>query len=94
MKTVFLASHRNIVLIFSLIKDRLLFTFTVLVYITWLIVNIVQATLSIGRITKHPKMQRFIPHKNMRKHAVEKFTFVIRHVPNQYKAQTYVIALF
>ena len=94
MKTVFLASHGNIVLIFSLIKDRLLFTFTVLVYITWLIVNIVQATLSIGRITKHPKMQRFIPHKNMRKHAVEKFTFVIRHVPNQYKAQTYVIALF
>ena len=94
MKTVFLASHRNIVLIFSLIKDRLLFTFTVLVYITWLIVNIVQATLSIGRITKHPKMQRFIPHKNMRKHAVEKLTFVIRHVPNQYKAQTYVIALF
>ena len=89
-----MASHRNIVLIFSLIKDRLLFTFTVLVYITWLIVNIVQATLSIGRITKHPKMQRFIPHKNMRKHAVEKFTFVIRHVPNQYKAQTYVIALF
>ena len=94
MKTVFLGSHRNIVLIFSLIKDRLLFTFTVLVYATWLIVNIVQATLSIGRITKHPKMQRFIPHKNMRKHAVEKFTFVIRHVPNQYKAQTYVIALF
>ena len=89
-----MASHRNIVLIFSLIKDRLLFTFTVLVYITWLIVNIVQATLSIGRITKHPKMQRFIPHKNMRKHAVEKFTFVIRHVPNQYKAQIYVIALF
>ena len=89
-----MASHRNIVLIFSLIKDRLLFTFTVLVYITWLIVNIVQATLSIGRITKHPKMQRFIPHKNMLKHAVEKFTFVIRHVPDQYKAQKYVIALF
>ena len=90
-----MASHRNLICFnFQSNKDSLLFTFIVLVYTTWLIVNIVQATQSIGRITKHPKMQRFIPHKNMRKHAVEKFTFVIRHVPNQYKAQTYVIALF
>ena len=60
----------------------------VLGYIKWLIVNIVQTTVSlqkfsIGTIMKNPEMLRLVPeHLKIKKQAVKKLSFVTRYVPD------------
>ena len=47
--------------------------------------------ISIGAIIKNPKMLRFIPDhlktKKVRNNSVKRLSFVIMHVPDQYKTQ-------
>ena len=71
-----------------------------LVHMKWLIVNIVQTTISlqnisIGAIMKNPEILRSVPDhlktKKMCKHAVRKLSFLTRYVPDRYKTHQMVL---
>ena len=67
--------------------------FLALIYIKWLIVNIILMTCktSTGAIIKDPEMLRLVPYhpkiKKMCKHAVKKLPFAMKYIPDQCKTQ-------
>ena len=76
-------------LIFNLIKTAF-FTFSVLAYVKWLIVNIVQPPkISLRAIIKDPEMLRLAPDhlktKEMCEHAVKKLPFLMKFVFDRFK---------
>ena len=87
-----MSKYENIALIFSLLNTVFL-AFSVLVYIRWLIVSIIQSSkFSIGAAaTENLEMLKFIPDhlktEKICKHVVKKLPFVIRYVSDQYNTQ-------
>ena len=81
-------NYENIISIFALVRTAI-FYFFVLVFIKWLIMNIVQTTVrllkkSIGEIIKNLDLLRFILDcvKEMCKNVVKKLPVIKRCVPD------------
>ena len=81
-------SYENIISIFALVRTAISY-FLVLVFIKWLIMNIVQTTVrllkkSIGEIIKNLDLLRFILDcvKEMCKNVVKKLPVIKRYVPD------------
>ena len=53
--------------------------------------NYKSLNINIGTVMKNPEMLKFVPDhlktKKMCKHAVKKWSFLVRYVPDQYETQ-------